>query len=297
MDILALSPAALVMALGAGFGYGCSGLVNKRAAGHASPLAVMGLMFVPCLVIGIVGFALAPDFRLIPAYWLPFGCSVLANCLGNFCYLAAMRSTPISLIGASTGLLPVIAALLAWLLLGETLSGRQWLGIGLSFLGLVIAYIPPREDGQKWHDGLAYFKHRGAWLMVGAAFGWAAASPFDKQAAHAASVQLHMVLVYAALIVVSGAVLAMRRQKPWAGLNGQQLIQIGTAGLLRGLAYNLQLAALVLAPVGLTELAKRIATPLVTMVGGKLWFHEPLTPTKLIGTAIFLAALPLVVLK
>ncbi len=297
MDILALSPAALVMALGAGFGYGCSGLVNKRAAGHASPLAVMGLMFVPCLAIGLVGFAFAPDYRLTVAYWLPFCCSVLANCLGNFCYLAAMRTTPISLIGASSGLLPIIAALLAWLLLGETLSGRQWLGIVLSFLGLVIAYIPPRAVGQKRHDGLAYFKHRGAWLMLGAAFGWAAASPFDKQAAQAASVQLHMVLVYAALIVVSGAVLAMWRQKPWDGLNGRQLTQIGAAGFLRGLAYNLQLAALVLAPVGIMELAKRIATPLVTMVGGRVWFAEPLTPTKLIGTAIFLAALPLVVLK
>ena len=297
MDILTLSPTALVLALASGAGYGLSGLVNKRASQLASPLMVMAIMFLVCAILGLVGFLWAPQSRLTSAYWLPFAASVITNCIGNFCYLSALQRTPVSLVGASAGLMPVFAALTAWLILGETLTDKQWLGIVLSFIGLVITYIPARATAVERHDFGAFFKHRGAGLLLLAMASWSAAIPFDKQAAQAASVPLHMLLIYAALSTVAFTSLWYRDPHALRHLATRDLTIIGAAGLLRGLAYNWQLAALVVTPVGVLELVKRLAIPLISLAGGRIWFGEKLNFTKLLGTAIFIFGLPLVIFK
>lgn len=297
MDSLTITPTALVLALASGAGYGLSGLVNKRASQLASPMMVMAIMFLVCAILGLVGFLWTPQSRLTVAYWLPFAVSLGTNCVGNFCYLAALQRTPVSLVGASAGLMPVFAALTAWLVLGESLTDKQWIGIVLSLIGLIITYIPARSNADERHDLGAFFKHRGAGLLLLAMAAWSAAIPFDKQAAQAASVPLHMLLIYAGLSTVAFTTLWYRDRHALKALGTRDLAIIGTAGLLRGLAYNWQLAALVVTPVGILELVKRVAVPLISLVGGRIWFDEKLNFTKLLGTAIFLFGLPFVIFK
>jgi drug/metabolite transporter (DMT)-like permease len=55
---------------------------------------------------------------------------------GMLFYYRACRGASVSLVASTTALYPLIAVALAWPILGETLSVRQWVGVGAA-LGAV----------------------------------------------------------------------------------------------------------------------------------------------------------------
>ncbi|MEJ0062176.1 MAG: DMT family transporter [Alphaproteobacteria bacterium] len=297
MDFLSISPAAMLAASTASLGFGASSLVGKKASEYASPATVMFVFMIPCMLVGIIWFTVKPDSHFTAAYYYPFAVSAVVNVIANVCYLTSIRISPISLAGSAMGLVPLFAALVARFELGEELSRMQWSGIVLSFIGLAVMYVPPRNHPKERHDFFAFFKSKGGWLSLLAALGWAIASPFDKLASQAASPQLHCIVIYAAMIPPSFLLIWWQKRLHELRLKPRHAGVILISGSLRGAGYIIQLIALTLMPVGIMEMVKRAGYQTISIIGGRVFFQEKITRFKLIGTAIFFVAIPMVVFK
>ena len=126
--------AALVLSWSAGF-------VGIRFASDHAPIflillwrsLVSGLLLLP--------FALTMGPRLrwrdLPPQML-FGTLAMALYLAGFA-LAIGEGVPTGLVALIADMLPLGVALLSWPMLGQALTGRQWLGTGLGLLGVLIA--------------------------------------------------------------------------------------------------------------------------------------------------------------
>jgi len=62
---------------------------------------------------------------------LGLGVAILTNAFPYFLQMLAMRQLPRAIYGVIAGGVPAVGAAMSWLVLGEQLAVRQWLGIGL----------------------------------------------------------------------------------------------------------------------------------------------------------------------
>lgn len=295
MDIQSLSLMSYGSTAAAGAFFAFSTIVSKSASSRASSASVMFVYMIPCTLLGLVWLLIEQDFRITELYWIPFFVSFLANVAANLLYLHGLKTTQASLAASSIGLTPVFAAFIAWLFLGEVLLFRQWVGIVLSFLGLVVMYLPEKSADIDRKDFYAFFTNPGNRLMVLAAFFWAVASPFDKAAAAAASPQMHCFLIFLAMLPPSFLLIWKQKKLYELRFSYRDLMIISGAGGLRGLGYALQLVALLITPVGVFETLKRISLQFVALVGGRFFYNETITKWKVIGSVIFLCAIPLLI--
>lgn len=90
--------------------------------------------------------ALRFDFAGVPAtVWLLLVFYALAASVWTvWLWMTGLRTVPAAKAGVFTVLLPVSAAAVGVLLLGETLQGLQWLAFGIALLGVVLATLPAR---------------------------------------------------------------------------------------------------------------------------------------------------------
>lgn len=85
------------------------------------------------------GAAPAPSFRTGAAFAIGAG---LCGAAGLLFYLRALSRDNVAVVAGATALYPLVAALLGWLVLGETLSLRQAIGMGLATVALVLVSDP-----------------------------------------------------------------------------------------------------------------------------------------------------------
>jgi len=76
------------------------------------------------------------DFTQLRSGWVWLGIVASIGSLG--CWLNALRHIQLSVAYNLSGLLHVLVPLGSWWLLLEKIGGRQWIGIGLVFLGVMI---------------------------------------------------------------------------------------------------------------------------------------------------------------
>ncbi|MEN0000686.1 MAG: DMT family transporter, partial [Pseudomonadota bacterium] len=124
-------------------------LVATYSNPYADPLTFLLLRFV--LSIAVFG---AITFMLGVRWEMPRSVAVHAVLSGLFLhtlYLGGVwwaidRGVPTSMSGLLAALQPLLTALLAYWTLGERLTGRQRLGLGLGFVGLLLAITPQLLD-------------------------------------------------------------------------------------------------------------------------------------------------------
>ncbi|AWN34616.1 DMT family transporter [Methylobacterium radiodurans] len=136
---LRLVPGLFVLIWSTGF------VVARLVAPHAEPLTFLMLRYgLTVCVLGTV--ALAAGARW-PVGWRGWRDALLAGILLQGIYLdgvfwAVSRGLPAGLAALVTSLPPVLTALVAGPLLGERVSGRRWLGVGIGALGAGLVLLP-----------------------------------------------------------------------------------------------------------------------------------------------------------
>ncbi|NQS91959.1 MAG: DMT family transporter [Chloroflexi bacterium] len=115
------------------------GFLPKLAARHIDPQSAMIYQVLGGLIIGL-GVLINLKFKVqfnIPgfSYGLAIG---LLGFFGALMYLVAVSKGPLALVAPITAMYPLGTILLAFLILGETVTAKQGIGIGLSF---VAAYL------------------------------------------------------------------------------------------------------------------------------------------------------------
>lgn len=139
MNLVFLVPPVFVVLWSTGW------VVAKYAAFHASPLLFLTMRFgsaalvfaVICLVSGAVRL----QSRKAVLHAIVSGVFLHGIYLGGV-WWAIAQGVPAGLSGIISALQPLMTAFAAPFLIGERLTGRQKLGIGLGFAGIMIAIAP-----------------------------------------------------------------------------------------------------------------------------------------------------------
>lgn len=130
----ALDPLGLVLALGAAGCWALYILLGRRAARANSGVAVSLGMIAACVVTWPVALATASQFPPASAWGTMAGVAVLSSTVPYLLEMRAMAALPAAAVGLISSAAPAIAALVGYLVLGETLRPLQGLAIALLIL-------------------------------------------------------------------------------------------------------------------------------------------------------------------
>lgn len=87
---------------------------------------------------GIDGFSIQTHFS--PEVWYPIIClAVLCSSLAFSLWVSTIKNLGVAKSSIFSALIPVAAAIIAWILGHELLNSRQWAGIAISSLGVILS--------------------------------------------------------------------------------------------------------------------------------------------------------------
>ena len=130
LDIVGLGFACCSATSWAGYIVFGSRLAKMGSGSIVAAGALIASVFVVPLGVASTGAAMFTPELLA----LGLGVAVLTNALPYFLQMLAMRQLPRALYGVIAGGVPAVGAAMSWLVLGEQLAARQWLGIGVVVL-------------------------------------------------------------------------------------------------------------------------------------------------------------------
>ena len=261
-----------------------SGLVNRsRLVG-----AVACLVILHWLVVGSpLPTAAAPE------RWFWLGLSGLIGlALGDAFLFQAFVTIGPRLSMLVMALAPILAAVLAWLALGEALGGRDLVGIALALTGVALVISEPRESGPDQLPTRAFAL--GLLLALGGATGQAAGLVTSKLGlvGEFSALSGNLIRMLAATAAIWAVTVAQRQ----VGSSFRTLRRSPAAvrslalGVIFGpvLGVWLSLIAVQKAPVGIASTLMSL-TPIFLIPVGRLVFDDRITRRAVIGTVVAVA--------
>lgn len=129
----------VVPSLGVFLLWGIWGFLPKLTVRYVPPrdaviYEVLGGVLFASVALLFGGFRLVPDWRGITLA----GITGLVGFMGALLYLIAVARGPVSLVSTLSALYPVIAIVLAFTFLGETITLRQGLGVVLALVAILL---------------------------------------------------------------------------------------------------------------------------------------------------------------
>lgn len=260
-------------------------MARKAVAGKASPTALAVFLLLGQLPFFGAWAAYDQTWVSGPSYWPPAVASMAMNALANVLFMRSVELSPLSRTVPFLSLTPVFSALAAIPLLGEVPGITHWAGIGLVVMGALIINSDLADD---WWSSLTHEK--GAPYMIAVAVLWAVSTALDKRALPYASPATHAFLLCSgsALILVAWVLLRQQQGELRRVAEAPKRLLAALIGFaVAALAF--QMIALQWLWVAVIETLKRAFGVLGSIVFGRLFFDEPVTPRKLVAAA-FMAA-------
>ena len=94
---------------------------------------------------GIGDFSVETYFS--PEVWYPLIClSILCSSLAFSLWVSTIKSLGVAKSSIFSALIPVAAAIIAWILGHEMLNSRQWIGIAVSTLGVIMSQYTIKQN-------------------------------------------------------------------------------------------------------------------------------------------------------
>ncbi len=252
-----------------GIGVGWHLATRQGATGTLLPIdmALIRYAFPPLVLIPLIlkrgvvwrGGGLWPALAMFAGGGLPYGLLVMAGA----------SLAPVAHMGALLpGTIPLLVAILAYFLLGETVPRLRLFGLGLSFLGILLVSGQALTHGApgSWRGDLLFLASSALWAVYVIGYRRSGLAPIDATIFIGVSSGLVVVPVW--LMMGQGHLL----QAPLADV----LTQIGWQGIGTGIVGNI-LYAYATDKIGATRTASFGAmVPVLVAVGGWLWLGEEL---------------------
>lgn len=277
-------------------------LAFESATRRIGPVAVnlfkltAGTAFLAAANLALRGLALPLDASGHAWLWLSLS-GVVGFVIGDYFLFKSYTRISARVAMLVMALAPPLAALLGWLLLGETLSGTDFLGMGLTLAGIAMVVLKRAEDG----GGLA-FNHpaAGVLLALGGAAGQAGGLLLSKYGMGAysplAATQIR-VLAGAAGFAALFAALGGWRRLP--GLLGdRKLVGKMALGSAFGpfLGVSLSLAAIQRTNTGVAATIMAIV-PVLIIPPAVLFLRQRVSFLEVLGALVAVAGVALLFLK
>lgn len=278
-----MSLTVLSLVLSSSIGWAGFDAMRKYLATRAPTLplacAITGAQLVPFLAWMLLG---GPRW-LDAAYAVPGAMTLVFNIVANYVFIWSLSQAPLSLTIPYLSLTPVLTVGASALLIGERPTVVQTLGVLLVVVGAL--WLVLRGAGVAESSSRRAVL-RGSLGMALVALLWAVTGPVDKIALRHTTTAIHAVLqtggVSAALFV-----LTLHRRR------GGDLIELASRGKALALAtafasvgLGLQLVAIQRTLVSLVETLKRAVGLVGSVINGRLFFAEPVTPSKLLAVGL-----------
>lgn len=124
-----------------------SSLTKSLASNYSSQVIVMYQFLIGSAYLlpfflwkGLDGFNISTHFT--PEVWYPIIClAVLCSSLAFSLWVSAIKGLGVAKSSIFSALIPVVAAIIAWILGDEFLNQRQWTGIALSTAGVILSQL------------------------------------------------------------------------------------------------------------------------------------------------------------
>src|SRR3970040_2104665 len=129
----------ILPAMGTFLFWGLYGFFPKITIRYISPLSTIfyeALIGIPVAMVVLAVLKFKPDVH--PTGILLASLTGLLGNLGALSFLFAVRKGQVGLVSAFTALYPALTILLAMLLLGERLELRQWVGVGMAMVAMLL---------------------------------------------------------------------------------------------------------------------------------------------------------------
>jgi len=129
----------ILPAMGTFLFWGLYGFFPKITLRYISPLSTIlfeALIGIPVAIIVLAVLKFKPEAH--PTGVLLASLTGLLGMLGALSFLFAVRKGQVALVSAFTALYPALTILLAMLLLGERLELRQWVGVGMAIVAMLL---------------------------------------------------------------------------------------------------------------------------------------------------------------
>jgi drug/metabolite transporter (DMT)-like permease len=254
-----------------------SDMSRKKLAGNVDPVVVV--IWLMLLQAPLFAMFLFREQWSLPggAYWLPAFGSIVMNAVANVLFIESVALAPLSMAIPVLALAPVFSVLSGWLLLSETTTLRQMIGItvvvcAIFMLGRVGIGKDSSLDPKKVRKGM--------WIMAFVGFLFAVAPTLDKICLRMAPSSEHAFLqcvAIAALLIgwqfarrLKGSVKDLVPNRKWFLM----------ATTFATIALLTQLWAIQGAPMGLFESLKRSIGLLLSLIFGFIFFGEAIRPIK-----------------
>ena len=126
---------------------GHSSITKSLTSNYSSQVIVMYQFLIGSLYLlplylwkGLDGFN--TEIYFSPEAWYPIIClAVLCSSLAFSLWVSAIKSLGVVKSSIFSALIPVVAAIIAWILGHEFLNARQWTGIGISTVGVILSQL------------------------------------------------------------------------------------------------------------------------------------------------------------
>ncbi len=272
------------MAIAVAVIWGMGFIVAKAAMSHFSPILLMALRFT------LTAFCLIWFYRPPPGVFKQlFWISLISAALQYSLTFNGLRGIDASTAALLVQLEVPFGLLLAWLALGESISGKQAIGILIAFTGAIFIIGEPKLSGD-----LVY-----AFLVIAGGFTWAVGQIMIKKLGNLGGFRL-----------ISGVSLFAAPQLYIASflLESDQLLQIQTAPIqawsavaylglvMTALAYGLWYRLLGLYSVN-QVMPFLLLLPVTSVIGGIFFLGETLTLTIAIGGLLAITGVAVITIQ
>lgn len=227
--------------------------------------------------------AVTPDITVEGAYWPWAAASVACNVVAAILYLMAVGSGQFGVAIPMLAFVPVWTAVLGWIVLGQTITATQGIGIATVVVGAIVL----QSSGRRGIDVVtALVRERTSLLMLGVALGWACTIVLDRRATGHAPLSVHALALSLGIAVGATTWLAYKRKVAAIATSARAPWRLLAAAIVAALAMALQLAAMQAISVAALEAIKRTLGMAAAVILGRLVFREPITRHKVVAVAM-----------
>ncbi len=232
---------------------------------------------------------IAPAALFVPlpdaSTWQALLIAIPAHFFYQLCLVQAMSRGDLSLVfPIMRGLAPLLTAVTAWLALGQTLGGVEWLALGVATGAIIVFALPPRGTRLLAHPD----KSALGWAVL-TAVGVSLYNATDARGVRIAPDPLTFIvwLFLVDWICITATALLLRRGRLMADLR-LQWRSAGAAGALSILSFGSALYAMSLIDAAKVSALRETSVVFAALIGATV-LQEGLG-TRRIGAAILLAA-------
>ncbi|MBF96006.1 MAG: hypothetical protein CFH34_01177 [Alphaproteobacteria bacterium MarineAlpha9_Bin4] len=286
---------SLIILFISGFFWGVFDLIRKLALEFLSLTQIIYIIFFSQLIIFFLSLFLS-KLIITSFYYIPFLISIsFLNLISLYFFLKALKISEISMSIPLLSYSPLFSLLFSKMLLGESLSFIQYVGIVVIFFGSFILY----SESLKYKDLLvspfSLIKNKGARLILVVTVIWSIVPVLDKKSFYYTDIYLHGFLQSLLGFILLSLLIRFRdKNKIYKTKSRRNNTILFLLIVVSFLATVTQFMALKINLVPILEVVKRALGILLSLFFGYIFFKEKINIQKIFSIIIIISGLSII---